>query len=654
MSILLGLCSFILSLLFQAQHIPAGDSGDLVTAAATFGVPHPPGYPLYTFIGWILSHIPASTVVWRIGLLSSLSHALVIVFVYEIVFLLTHKRSAAIFSSLFILGNYVFFLYGVTPEVFALLDVFVVLLVWLAIRWYQTKSVRIFYGLCFTAGLSLTHHQVILCFFPALAYLFWRTKAQIVKNVSILRAVGAFTAGFIPYLYVPIAASGFSIINWNHATTIQNFIRLITRVDYGTFQSGTVIGALPVQRLLQIQAYAQYIVLDFTWVGIVCMVCGCMYLWQKNRTFFWFFLIALLCFGPLFLFYASFPLTSRFTLGTYERFLLPSFVIISILIGIGFSYITDCVKKITSVYVYIGILSLCFFYVVYLGGITVWKFAGYASDGTAENLATDVLSSLPERSVLLLDRDSMLFTAQYMRYVGGVRPDVAVIHGNRIGNADYQRTLLHFYPALGIDSVRDTTTFGQFMVTVAKEGRLFSYTKYPVPDGWYWVPFGLVYKLMNADQLSDLSGIIDENSKIWDSFHDPTRGILSHYDHLMLSDVSDIYTSARIEFGKLVYRTGDYGKARSELMKAVAYGGDTDISEGYIYLGLSESQLKQCSAAFSYFDQAQKSALMPNNDITYDRGLTYRDCVGDAARAQEFFDAYAKENGTAQTPLKQL
>ena len=27
--------------------VPAGDSGELITAAATFGVAHPPGYPLY-------------------------------------------------------------------------------------------------------------------------------------------------------------------------------------------------------------------------------------------------------------------------------------------------------------------------------------------------------------------------------------------------------------------------------------------------------------------------------------------------------------------------------------------------------------------------------------------------------------------------------
>src|SRR3989344_8286706 len=39
------------------RDIYAGDLGDLVTAAYVFGVPHPPGYALFTLLGSILSPI---------------------------------------------------------------------------------------------------------------------------------------------------------------------------------------------------------------------------------------------------------------------------------------------------------------------------------------------------------------------------------------------------------------------------------------------------------------------------------------------------------------------------------------------------------------------------------------------------------------------
>src|ERR1700678_3562912 len=40
-----------------APNVTLLDSGELITAAATFGVGHPPGYPLWTLSGFLLSHI---------------------------------------------------------------------------------------------------------------------------------------------------------------------------------------------------------------------------------------------------------------------------------------------------------------------------------------------------------------------------------------------------------------------------------------------------------------------------------------------------------------------------------------------------------------------------------------------------------------------
>ena len=49
---------FGLYLSLQMPGIAGGDSGDLVTAAVVKGISHPPGYPLYTLLGWLLTRLP--------------------------------------------------------------------------------------------------------------------------------------------------------------------------------------------------------------------------------------------------------------------------------------------------------------------------------------------------------------------------------------------------------------------------------------------------------------------------------------------------------------------------------------------------------------------------------------------------------------------
>src|SRR5512139_860253 len=62
------------SLLALHPGLPAGDSGELITVAATGGVAHPPGYPLYTMLAGLWCRlVPFGGVAWRLNLLSALS-----------------------------------------------------------------------------------------------------------------------------------------------------------------------------------------------------------------------------------------------------------------------------------------------------------------------------------------------------------------------------------------------------------------------------------------------------------------------------------------------------------------------------------------------------------------------------------------------------
>jgi len=183
---------FIFYCFWQTKSIYGGDSGDLVTAAWAWGIPHPPGYPLYTLIASFLVHfLPFYTPAWRVGLISSFCSAATLAIFYlwlkKIIAGKTGRTGAARCAPAFaLLGTltlgflYPFWLYSELAEVFALNNLFAVLLVYLffnpgqAWKPQDRPGPKAFF---FILGLSLAHHHTIVLLFPGFAYLIWKKKA---------------------------------------------------------------------------------------------------------------------------------------------------------------------------------------------------------------------------------------------------------------------------------------------------------------------------------------------------------------------------------------------------------------------------------------------------------------------------------------------
>lgn len=61
---------------WMVPEVTLQDSGELVTGAFNFGVPHPTGYPFWAFLGWVWRHlIPFGNPAWRICLMSVVTGA---------------------------------------------------------------------------------------------------------------------------------------------------------------------------------------------------------------------------------------------------------------------------------------------------------------------------------------------------------------------------------------------------------------------------------------------------------------------------------------------------------------------------------------------------------------------------------------------------
>src|SRR5260370_5174028 len=154
-----------------------GDSAELVTAAALWGVPHPPGYPLFTLIGHFFASIPSHSLPWRVHLTSAVFHAGAVAATAFATFTITRSRVAALAAG-FGLGIARSFLLGsLYAEVFALNDLFTACLFAIAfrIRRHATSQARnLLLGFAFWAGFALAHHLMFVLAAPALASLIAR------------------------------------------------------------------------------------------------------------------------------------------------------------------------------------------------------------------------------------------------------------------------------------------------------------------------------------------------------------------------------------------------------------------------------------------------------------------------------------------------
>ncbi len=61
--------------------VQPADSGEFQIAAITLGIPHPPGYPLFTMLGWLFAQIPFGSAFARVSFLSVIASAATLVVV---------------------------------------------------------------------------------------------------------------------------------------------------------------------------------------------------------------------------------------------------------------------------------------------------------------------------------------------------------------------------------------------------------------------------------------------------------------------------------------------------------------------------------------------------------------------------------------------
>ncbi|KXK10538.1 MAG: hypothetical protein UZ22_OP11002000709 [Microgenomates bacterium OLB23] len=289
----------------QSHSIYGGDSGDLVSAAYTGGIAHPPGYPLYTAIGHILTKVVSyGTPAWQITLLSSLSltAAMGVLTLYS---LLTYRSVLPSIIGVASLGlTYIYWLYASVPEVFGLHILFLTLQLLTLKMWEITYHQKWLLFFVFLFVVSVFHHQIILFMVPAYLYFFIQHEKKAVSFVQSARIkiIAISAIALIPLLYFAISIPNLAGYTWEDTLSLSNVIKIITRSTYGSFTSALIILEKPLSRLTDVYAYFVFLVEDFGPMGAVLALVGAASDFIRRRRLFNFHSLIFFCTGPLFFF----------------------------------------------------------------------------------------------------------------------------------------------------------------------------------------------------------------------------------------------------------------------------------------------------------------------------------------------------------------
>ena len=644
-------------LFFQLKTIYGGDSGDLVASAITRGIPHPPGYSFYTFLASLLVKLPFFTPSWRVGLLSSIPSAITLTFLFIIIKKITKNTYVSLLATILLGFNYIFWLYSEVPEVFSLNNLLAVLLIYLVLEISQIRLItqiwRI-YLFAFILGIVVCHHHTIAFLFPGFFYLL-KQKQKIFKQVKLsdwLKITGCFLLGLAPLLYLPIVSQKMPAIDWGGVTNLNNFLRLLFRVDYGTFYSSTNPGNFFLLRLASIFFLGNFIVKDFWWLGILLLFLGLVYLRQKNKPLFWFFLIELISL-IFFIFYASFVLVNDLMVATFERFMLLPYLIITILLACGLVFVLSLVSRRFSQ------LTIIFKCIILIYPLTMLvsnfpKISILKNDLTAEHLAQDILDTLPQNSILLLATDTPLFDTQYYYYAYSYRPDIKAIHFFKLYKDYYSQTLKKFYPDLILpdQDIKGKAYVNKFLELNQDKLPIFTTAGDLTDIKGQWLPAGLLSRYYSGkDSTPSADLVIRENQKLWQQYHSPLEGSLKYFKNLYLVDILRVYSEAHFRLAVFALEQ-DFLKEAKEHFEEVIKLNPKD-SEAYLGLGRIYLNQKDCGQAESNFKKVLEFNSKDVLGLAFLR-KTFLECYQNEQKAKEFEDSCVEQEQKQQLKLQDL
>jgi Flp pilus assembly protein TadD len=411
------------------------DSGEFLGVAATLGVAHPTGYPLYALLGQLATLVPWGDKAFLINLVSAASGAGAAFFLALAASELGRQlelrpgaRTAAVAAAgLLALTSRTLWSVSTLAEVYALNALFWGALLWAALRLRRTGAARELYLLALLGGLALANHATIALFLPAAAVIAWPGRRRARELLRALPAAAAFLLlGVSVNLYTPLRAAAETLFNWDDPSTLDTFYAHVAGAQYrGHFLYYGAGGAR--------DALAQYgssIWANVTPLGAFAAAALAWFFIKRYRGV----ALALLAYFVGYLAYCA-----CYAIPDINYYFITLHLVVIFAAAIGVAAVVGAVGQRFPAARLAAAAGAALAVLAAGAGAFGFNFPyGHRRDFTfAESYGRRLLSVLPARAIFFASGDTNAFLSWYNVYVRGLRRDVAILSQIRLTSRGY-------------------------------------------------------------------------------------------------------------------------------------------------------------------------------------------------------------------------
>lgn len=429
---------FALYALTSPRTVALEDDGLFVLSSYFLGIEHPPGYPLFTLIGHLFTHLPFGSVAYRVHLASALFGALSGAAAWLCARALIGGRLPAYLAAFGLGVSPVFWSQSIIAEVYTLNTFFFLGLTFLALQACPPSGQapasheqrRMLCWMAFLFGLSLSNHwPLMLLVAPAFAVLLWPMRDELLQRLGLLSWL--MILGLLPYLWMvhrswmalPISFDG-------PLETLPEIWFFLTRKGYAGIDQS--VSANWLDRIKFFQFLGGQLLLQFAVAGTLLAAAGFAVQWRfLGRRVGAFLTLAFLMPSAVLLLLLGFDYSAA-TKHVFHVYPLPAYAIGALWMGLGFARLVDryALRRAHAMAGGAAVLALI---------LAVGARANLLGNHDwAARYAQTILRMLPQNAVVFGQGEADLAPMAYFHMIENWRPDITLyqwkglVLGNRL------------------------------------------------------------------------------------------------------------------------------------------------------------------------------------------------------------------------------